>query len=1058
MVTFKTERAFEDALITMLVDQLGWQGGVIENPSEEDLLNNWADILFRVNREPDRLNNVRLNHDEMNQIIRQINNLKNPRLKNEFINGTSVSIKRENPDDTLHYGKEVSLKLFDRREVAGGDSIYQIARQPRFLNKDKIKGDNRGDFIFLINGMPVIHVELKRSGVPVSDAVYQIERYIHNGLFNSGFYSLIQVYVAMTPEEMRYFANPGNEVSTVVNPDYVFEWADFHNKTITDWRKNASSFLSIPMAHQLIGFYTIADNADDTLKVLRSYQIYAIKEIFDRIEQVSWHARHQLGGYIWHTTGSGKTLTSFKAADLIASYGLADKVVFLMDRIELGTQSLQEFQGFADYADDVQGTESTIDLLGKLKSTIASETLIVTSIQKMSRVNEDETGQADLNKVCNKRVVFIVDEAHRSTFGDMLVTIKQTFPDAIFFGFTGTSIHDENMRKDSTTATIFGNELHRYSLYDGINDENVLGFDVTQVETLDYNKIREVVALQEAKADSVEEAFDDPKKKTVYNRFMDTKEVPMVGYEDEENDKWVKGIEDYLPKSQFENPDHRQTVVQDIYDHWLHLSQNGKYSALLAVSSIVEAIQYYRLLKNNPKGLRVTALFDKNIEEGQGAIFKEDGLAEIIEDYNELFDQDFTIPKHARFKKDISLRLAQKGVYKNPDPDQKLDIVIVVDQLLTGYDSKWLNTLYLDKTMEYANIIQAFSRTNRLNGDDKPFGNIRYYRKIYTMEDNINKAVKLYSGDRELGLFVDKLGGNLRRMNRVTEDLFSVFEVDHIENFETLPKAREGKKKFASLFQTFSELLEAVLIQGFTWEEDTYDTQITSSDEKEKITVHFTKEMYQAWLLRYKELSSSSDNETVTGGEVPFDIDYRLVEKDTGRIDRDYLNNNFQRYIRLQEDNGNPEERQRVKNDLHRFFATLTADQQRYANMVINDLENGELTVEEGKEFIDYINDYQERTESDNLKRLSDAFHLDGERLERLMNSNIDENNINEFGRFSKLKKSVDKKSARSYLEDTLEERLKPYEVSQKVDRLLRDFILEDGFDVDEYVKEKDTD
>jgi len=196
----------------------------------------------------------------------------------------------------------------------------------------------------------------------------------------------------------------------------------------------------------------------------------------------------------------------------------------------------------------------------------------------------------------------------------------------------------------------------------------------------------------------------------------------------------------------------------------------------------------------------------------------------------------------------------------------------------------------------------------------------------------------------------------------------------------------------------------------------------------------------------------------MTGGEMPFDIDYRLVEKDTGRIDRDYLNNNFQRYIRLQEDSGDPVERERVKNDLHRFFATLTADQQRYANMVINDLENGELAVEDGKEFIDYINDYQERTESDHLKRLSDTLHLDEERLERLMNSNIDENNINEFGRFSKLKDSVDKKSARSYLEGTLEEKLKPYEVSQKVDRLLRDFILEDGFDVDEYVTEKDAD
>lgn len=1052
IMTFKTERAFEDALITMLVDDLGWKGGVIENPTAKDLLKNWADILFRVNIEPDRLNNVPLNREEMNQIIRQINNLKNPRLKNEFINGTSVSIKRENPDDSLHYGREVSLKLFDRREIAGGDSIYQIARQPQFLNKDTVKGDNRGDFIFLINGMPLIHVELKRSGVPVTNAINQIERYIHNGLFNDGIFSLIQIYVAMAPDEMRYFANPGITTDTVINHDYVFEWADFDNRPIKNWRKNASSFLSIPMAHQLIGFYTVADKADDTLKVLRSYQIYAVREIFDRIEQIHWHEQNQLGGYIWHTTGSGKTLTSFKAADLIASYGIADKVVFLMDRIELGTQALAEFRGFADYADDVQGTESTIDLLGKLKSNTASETLIVTSIQKMSNIFEENVGEADLDKIQSKRVAIIVDEAHRSTFGDMLVRIKQTLPDAIFFGFTGTPIHDENIRKDSTTATIFGDELHRYSLYDGINDENVLGFDVTQVETLDYRQLRKEVALREAKADSPEEAFDDPEKEKVYLYFMDAKAVPPAGYEDEATGKRMKGLEDYLPKNQFEIPEHRQMVVDDIYENWVHLSKNGRYSALLVVPSIVEAIEYYRLLKKNPLGLKVTSLFDKNIDESKGSIFKEDGLTEIIRDYNELFDQSYSIPRHADFKKDLSLRLAHKGRYQNLAKEEQLDIVIVVDQLLTGYDSKWLNTLYLDRTMEFANIIQAFSRTNRLNGPDKPFGTIRYYRKIYTMEQNINKAVKLYSGDRKFGLFVDKLGGNLKAMNQITEDIISVFAVDNIQNFEKLPASKVGKQKFASLFQAFSEKLEAVFIQGFNWDEDTYHTQGQASDEKEIVKVDFTKEMYQSWLLRYKELGSSNEDPSDSTG-VPYNLDYRLVEKDTGRIDRDYLNNNFQRYIRLQENDSNPEMKERVKKDLHRFFATLTADQQRYANMVINDLENGELTVESNKEFIDYINDYQERTESDNIKGLSESFELDEGYLRKLMNSNIDEKNMNEFGRFSKLKDSVDKHSARSFLEETLEEKLKPFEVSQKVDKVLRDFILEDGFDVYEYVK-----
>lgn len=1054
-MSFTSELAFEESLINLLVTQKGWRGGVIKNPTEQDLMANWAKILFRMNNEKDRLNNVPLNEAELNQLIRQINNLKSPLLKNAFINGTSVSIKRENPDDTLHFGKEVSLKLFDRKEIAGGDSNYQIAQQPQFVGKDKIKGDNRGDFIFLINGLPVIHVELKRSGVPVSKAVNQIQRYIHNGVFSTGIYSLVQLFIAMTPEEMRYFANPGTDPNVQINNNYIFEWADFNNDPIKDWRKNASSFLSIPMAHQLIGYYTVADTADDTLKVLRSYQIYAVKEIFDRIEQITWHEQHQLGGYIWHTTGSGKTLTSFKAAELVASYGVADKVVFLMDRIELGTQSLSEFRGFAEYEEDVQGTDNTFDLLRKLKSKNSSETLIVTSIQKMSNINEEEVGQADLDNIREKRVVFIVDEAHRSTFGEMLSVIKKTLPDAIFFGFTGTPIQEENKRKDSTTATIFGNELHRYSIYDGIRDENVLGFDVTAVATIDYEELRQSYALKKANAKTPEEAFSDPDKAEVYNYYMDSRKVGMLGHYDEATGNYVEGIEtNGLTNQAFDTDEHRQEIHNDIMKQWVNLSKNGKYSAILATHSIAEAIKHYRLLKNNSRGLKVTALFDKNIDESEGAIFKEDGLAEILKDYNELYDKAFTIPHHAHFKKDLSLRLARKGVYRKLAPEEQIDIVIVVDQLLTGYDSKWLNTLYLDKTMNYSNIIQAFSRTNRLNGPDKPFGTIRYYRKIYEMEESIREAVRIYSGNREFGLFVDKLGDNLVAMNELTEDITSVFSVDGIENFEELPKSIEARAKFAELFSSFNNHLEAALIQGFDWTEDTYLTIVDNGEEKVEVKIIFTEEMYQSWLLRYQELADASEGES-SPDEVPLDIDYTLVQKDTGRIDYDYLNANFDRYVRSIE-GGDPEERRRVKNDLHRFFATLTSDEQRYANMVINDLENGELVVEPGRDFMDYIIAYQERTESDNINTLQEAFDLDEKHLRNMMNLNITQNNLNEYGRFSKLKESVDRKKARFYLEETLGEKLKPFEVSRKVDIILRDFLLEDGFNVETYLKKEE--
>lgn len=299
-------------------------------------------------------------------------------------------------------------------------------------------------------------------------------------------------------------------------------------------------------------------------------------------------------------------------------------------------------------------------------------------------------------------------------------------------------------------------------------------------------------------------------------------------------------------------------MVQDIYDNWMSLSQGSTYSAILTTSSRKEAIQYYRLLKDNPVGITVTALFDSNLDESEDTIFIEDGLRDIVEGYNDTFDKNYRIATHDLFKEDLSARLARKGAYRKIKDNDIIHLVIVVNQLLTGYDSKWINTLYVDRVMEYANIIQAFSRTNRLNGETKPFGSIRYYRRIYKMEENIKQAVASYSGGREVGLFVNKLGGNLREMNRITEDIISVFAVDNIKNFEELPKDEEAKKKFAQLFNSFDGVLEAAIIQGFLWGKDEYFVEVTANQGKENVKVLFTEEMYQVWLQRYSELPTTS--------------------------------------------------------------------------------------------------------------------------------------------------------------------------------------------------------
>ena len=382
-MAFNDESVFEESLIKVLSEN-GWEKEVIKYPTEKDLIKNWANILFENNRSIDRLNDYPLTDGEMQQIIEQIETLKTPVKLNGFINGKTVTIRRDNKDDQEHFGKEVSLKIYDRREIAAGTSRYQIVQQPKFSAKSKILNSRRGDLMLLINGMPVIHIELKKSGTSISQATDQIAKYSHEGVF-TGLFSLVQIFVAMTPEETLYFANPGADGK--FNPDFYFHWADFYNMPINDWKKIASNLLSIPMAHMLIGFYTVADDSDGVLKVMRSYQYYAASKISDRVATNKWEKDGQRGGYIWHTTGSGKTMTSFKSAQLIASSKDADKVIFLIDRIELGTQSLKEYRGFADENQSVQETENTSVLITKLKSSDPADTLIVTSIQKMSNIS-----------------------------------------------------------------------------------------------------------------------------------------------------------------------------------------------------------------------------------------------------------------------------------------------------------------------------------------------------------------------------------------------------------------------------------------------------------------------------------------------------------------------------------------------------------------------------------------------------------------------------------------------------------------------------------------------
>lgn len=1038
-MAFEKEADFEAAIINLLTEKYGWEPEILRYKTEEDLIQNWKQILFENNRDIDRLNDVPLTDGEMQQILDQITRLRTPLKLNGFINGKTVAIKRDNPADTMHFGKEVSLKIYDQREIAAGQSRYQIAQQPVFKARSAVLPNRRGDFMLLINGMPLIHCELKRSGVDVSQACYQIEKYAHEGVF-SGLFSLVQIFIAMQPEEMVYFANPGPD--GVFNKDFYFHWADFNNERLNNWKDIAQYLLSIPMAHQLIGFYTVADDTDGILKVMRSYQYYAASRITGRVAMRRWADKDQRGGYIWHTTGSGKTLTSFKSAQLIAGSNDADKVVFLMDRVELGTQSLMEYRGFADDASSIQDTEDTNVLVAKLKSDDPANTLIVTSIQKMSRIEENSSYNAhDIELIRDKRIVFIVDEAHRDVFGEMMYTIKETFPNAMFFGFTGTPI-DEGNGKVGTTSDVFGNELHRYSIADGIRDKNVLGFDPYMIPTYKERDLRKAVALEKAKAATEAEAMADPKKKKVYMHYMDHTSVPMAGA-DQADGTYLKGIEDYLPNSQYEREEHQRAVVTDILDNWVTLSHGSKFHAIFATSSIPEAIQYYRLFKEMGS-LKVTALFDASIDNNGGAIFKEESLIEILEDYNARYNMKFKLPTYATFKKDVSYRLAHKEQYKSVErtPEQQLDLLIVVDQMLTGFDSKWINTLYLDKVLVLEKLIQALSRTNRLFGPEKPFGTIRYYRKPYTMRRNIDKAFEQYSGGKPFGLFADKLEYNLGKLNELYDEIEAIFRFAGVENFEKLPEDYTERGQFAKLFKRFNNYLEAAKIQGFTWNKLSYE--IKTEKGKTTVELHLDETTYLILALRYKELFSG-EGIGLGGDDVPYEIDSYLTEINTGVIDANYMNSRFSKYLKALQDGT---ETAAVLDELHKSFATLTQEEQKYANIFLHDVQNGDVVVDDGKTLRDYITEYMTSAKNDQIHRFAEALGVDETMLRDFMQLRVTEANINEFGRFDKLKATVNRENAKMLLETLEGAVIKPFQINMKMDQILRKFILEGGFDI----------
>ena len=467
--------------------------------------------------------------------------------------------------------------------------------------------------------------------------------------------------------------------------------------------------------------------------------------------------------------------------------------------------------------------------------------------------------------------------------------------------------------------------------------------------------------------------------------------------------------------------------------NWQRLSQGKKYHAIFATSSIPEAVNYYRLIKERNSGLKLTALFDPNILNDEKGSDKEEWIAEILADYNAQFDTNFGYATYAKFKTDLTWRLSHKEIYKNIKADEQLDLLIVVDQMLTGFDSKWVNTLYLDKILDYANLIQAFSRTNRLcDKTDKPFGLIRYYRKPHTMKRNIERAVKLYSGDRPRGLFVDNLDCFIHKMNGTFAEIADIFKCAGQADFAQNPNDATACGKFIKLFNQLNDHLQSARLLGFVWDKLSYDVK-QEDDSVITATLDFDRETYDKLLARYKDLYEEGSGGGGSSDAVPFDLRSHINEIELDKIDQDYMNARFEKWLKVLGE----AEKTSAFEELHRSFATLSKEDQKFAEQFLHDVQSGDVQPDPDMALSDYITDYKQKSANDQVQQIIEGLGLDGDLLKIMLAKKYTRENI-DLGKLGELKHSVDKEKAKVYFGET-----RMIFLNKKIDEFLRGVLVE---------------
>lgn len=786
-MTYQSEHELE----IQFIKQLKAQGYEKVTIADEDALKaNFRKMLFEFNKE--KLNNVPFTDKEFNRILIH--------LEGKSIYN-SAKLFRDKYVLEREDGTEVYIEFFNSKNWT--TNKFQVTNQVTMISKYT----NRYDVTILVNGLPLVQVELKRRGIDLKEAFNQIERYRRHSY--KGLYRYIQCFVITNGVDTKYFSNSDKPL----NFNFTFFWSDEKNNRISNLSEFTSSFLERHTLNNILGKYMVISDADKNLMVMRPYQVYAVEAITKRALETNNN------GYVWHTTGSGKTLTSFKASQLLSNEEKIKKVFFLIDRKDLDSQTVEEFNKFeADCVD-------TTDNIGKLIKQVEdiNSRLIVTTIQKLARLLKSEKYNHRMDKYREEKVIFIIDECHRSQFGEMHTAINKHFVNAQYFGFTGTPRLVENRSQDGrTTADLFDTCLHHYLIKDAINDNNVLGFSVEYIKTFDGD----IDESDETKVSAID-------KEEV---FHSEKRVNMV--------------------------------AQHIIDNHNAKTANKKFTSIFTVDSITLLSKYYDTFKSLDHDLKIAAVF--TFQDNEDLSGKDehsrDSLERMIEDYNKMFpskdNTKFSTDTFQAYLKDLSRKL------KNAE----VDIVLVVNMFLTGFDSKPLNTLYVDRNLNYHGLVQAFSRTNRILDDTKPYGNIVCYRNL---KKNTDEAICLFSQtDNTDVVLMESYDHYLKLFKERLEELYKVApNIDYIDSIQS----EEEKKNFILAFRELSKQL--IKLKTFT------DFEFN----KEALGIsHQEYEDYKSKYFRiYDEIKKTASEKESILLNIDFAIELMAVDK----INVDYIMN-----------------------------------------------------------------------------------------------------------------------------------------------------------------------